>query len=110
MNENYSGSSNLTTPNIDFDYCIDNEIFFITYPHDDEGWHTDDEANWSFSIISLLNTLDDYPDNWTKEARKYKKPKSYDYAKSIMPILIGTNKHQQILDSIKIYERTFQSN
>ncbi len=93
-----------TTPimNINFDYCIKHEIFYITYPHDENGWHIKDQRNWSFSIITLVNLQEN---NWTKNASKYKKPKSYAYAKSIMYKLVGTDKYKQILESIQIYEQ-----
>jgi hypothetical protein len=90
-----------------FDDLVDKGIFYITYPHDEEGWDLSDDREWSFSIISLVNILDNHIDNWTKDAPKYTKPQSYNYAKSVFPKLLGTEKYIQILESIKIYEQKY---
>ena len=84
---------------------------FITYPHGDEGWETNDEEDWSYSIITLVNVKKGNPE-WQKEGNKpeYQKPKSYKHAEKVInsskPNLgsseIGDEKYQQILDSIKM--------
>lgn len=80
---------------------------FVTYPHGEQGWETDDKEVWSYSLISLYNVQQG---GWTKDARKYLKPESYTQAdqdiNSSAPNL-GTNKlvydgkYNQILWSIK---------
>ena len=80
---------------------------FVTYPHGDQGWETDPQEDWEFSLISLMN-VEQIP--WCKEAPKYRKPASYKNAEhsinSSAPNL-GSNKlvydgkYNQILWSIE---------
>lgn len=80
---------------------------FVTYPHGEQGWETDDKEVWSYSLISLYNVQQG---GWTKDAIKYRKPESYTRAEqdinSSSPNL-GTDKlvydgkYKQILWSIK---------
>jgi predicted GNAT family acetyltransferase len=86
---------------------IEAGAILITYPHSEQGWETDDERDWSFSLITLYNVL---KGGWTSEAKKYLKPESYRQAEqqinSSAPNL-GSNqlvydgKYNQILWSIK---------
>ena len=80
---------------------------FVTYPHSEQGWETDNEEDWAFSLISLYNVL---KGSWPKEAKKYLKPNSYKKAaqqiNSSAPNLgsdklVYDGKYNQILWSIK---------
>lgn len=80
---------------------------FITYPHDEQGWETDDNRVWSYSLISLYNV---HGGGWTKDAKNYLKPQSYKRAEqqinSSAPNLgsdqlVYDGKYNQILWSIK---------
>lgn len=86
---------------------IQKGAIFVTHPHDEQGWETDNPEPWAFSLITLYNVLHG---GWTAEAKKYLKPASYKQAErqinSSAPNL-GTNqlvydgKYNQILWSIK---------
>jgi hypothetical protein len=80
---------------------------FVTYPHGEQGWETDDQEDWSYSLISLYNVMQG---GWTKEAKKYIKPASYKKAEqqinSSAPNLgknqlVYDGKYNQILWSIE---------
>ena len=80
---------------------------FITYPHGEQGWETDDNRVWSYSLISLYNVQGG---GWTKDAKNYLKPQSYKRAEqqinSSAPNLgsdqlVYDGKYNQILWSIK---------
>jgi hypothetical protein len=80
---------------------------FITYPHGEQGWETDDNRVWSYSLISLYNVQSG---GWPKDAKNYLKPQSYKRAEqqinSSAPNLgsdqlVYDGKYNQILWSIK---------
>ena len=86
---------------------IEAGAILITYPHGEQGWETDDERDWSFSLITLYNVL---KGGWTSEAKKYLKPKSYKQAEQQINAsapnlgsdqLVYDGKYNQILWSIK---------
>lgn len=79
----------------------------ITYPHGENGWETDAEEDWSYSVITLYNVQGG---GWAAEAKKYLKSKSYSNAEkeinSSKPNLgsselIYDGKYEQILWSAK---------
>ena len=86
---------------------IQKGAIFVTHPHGEQGWETDNPEAWAFSLISLYNVLQG---GWTAEAKKYLKPASYKQAErqinSSAPNL-GTDqlvydgKYNQILWSIQ---------
>jgi hypothetical protein len=102
---------NIERRKLNIPLLIKKGALFITYPHGDEGWETNDEEDWSCSIITLVNVKKGNPE-WQKEGNKpeYQKPKSYKHAEKVInsskPNLgsseIGDEKYQQILDSIKM--------
>ncbi len=80
---------------------------FVTYPHGEQGWETDNQEDWAYSLISLYNVMQG---GWPGEAKKYLKPASYKKAEqqinSSAPNLGSDNlvydgKYNQILWSIK---------
>ena len=80
---------------------------FVTYPHDEPGWETDNQEDWAYSLITLYNVMHG---GWTSEAKKYLKPASYKKAEqqinSSAPNLgsdklVYDGKYNQILWSIK---------
>jgi len=80
---------------------------FVTYPHGEQGWETDNKEDWAYSLISLYNVIQG---GWTSEAKKYLKPASYKKAEqqvnSSAPNLgsdklVYDGKYNQILWSIK---------
>ncbi len=80
---------------------------FVTYPHGEQGWETDNQENWAYSLISLYNVMQG---GWPGEAKKYLKPASYKKAEqqinSSAPNLgsdklVYDGKYNQILWSIK---------
>jgi hypothetical protein len=80
---------------------------FVTYPHGEQGWETDNQEDWAFSLLSLYNVLQG---GWPGEAKKYLKPASYKKAEqqinSSAPNLgsdklVYDGKYNQILWSIK---------
>jgi hypothetical protein len=80
---------------------------FVTYPHGEQGWETDNQENWAYSLISLYNVMQG---GWPGEAKKYIKPASYKKAEqqinSSAPNLgsdklVYDGKYNQILWSIK---------
>ena len=89
---------------------IEKGAIFITYPHGENGWETNDKRDWSYSIITLVNVEDANP-KWQGEGNRpeYQKPKAYKQAEKIInsskPNLgsseIGDEKYQQILKSIE---------
>jgi hypothetical protein len=86
---------------------IQKGAIFVTYPHGEQGWETDAEEDWAYSLITLYNVQQG---GWTAEARKYLKPISYKRAEqqinSSAPNLgsdqlVYDGKYNQILWSIK---------
>jgi hypothetical protein len=80
---------------------------FVTYPHGEQGWETDNQEDWAYSLISLYNVMQG---GWPGEAKKYLKPASYKKAEqqvnSSAPNLgsdklVYDGKYNQILWSIK---------
>ena len=80
---------------------------FVTYPHGEQGWETDNQEDWAYSLISLYNVMQG---GWSGEAKKYLKPASYKKAEqqinSSAPNLgsdklVYDGKYNQILWSIK---------
>ena len=80
---------------------------FITYPHGEDGWETDDKEDWSYSVVTLYNVSGG---GWQAEAKRYLKQQSYDDAakeiNSSKPNLgssdlIYDGKYNQILWSAK---------
>ena len=80
---------------------------FVTYPHGEQGWETDNQEDWAYSLISLYNVMQG---GWPGEAKKYLKPTSYKKAEqqvnSSAPNLgsdklVYDGKYNQILWSIK---------
>jgi hypothetical protein len=80
---------------------------FVTYPHGEQGWETDNQEDWAYSLISLYNVM---KGGWPSEAKKYLKPASYKRAEqqvnSSAPNLgsdqlVYDGKYNQILWSIK---------
>jgi pyrimidine deaminase RibD-like protein len=80
---------------------------FVTYPHGEQGWETDNQEDWAYSLISLYNVMQG---GWSSEAKKYLKPASYKKAEqqvnSSAPNLgsdklVYDGKYNQILWSIK---------
>ena len=80
---------------------------FVTWPHGEQGWETDNQEDWAFSLLSLYNVLQG---GWQSEAKKYIKPESYKRAEqqinSSAPNLgsdklVYDGKYNQILWSIK---------
>ena len=102
---------NIKRRKLNIPLLIKKGALFITYPHGDDGWETNDEEDWSCSIITLVNVKDANPE-WQGEGSKpeYQKPKAYKHAEKVInsskPNLgsseIGDEKYQQILDSIKM--------
>ena len=80
---------------------------FVTHPHGEQGWETDNKEDWAYSLISLYNVMQG---GWPSEAKKYVKPASYKKAEqqinSSAPNLgsdqlVYDGKYNQILWSIK---------
>jgi hypothetical protein len=80
---------------------------FVTYPHGEQGWETDNQEDWAYSLISLYNVMQG---GWPGAAKKYLKPASYKKAEqqvnSSAPNLgsdklVYDGKYNQILWSIK---------
>jgi hypothetical protein len=80
---------------------------FVTYPHGEQGWETDNQEDWAYSLISLYNVMQG---GWPSESKKYLKPASYKKAEqqinSSAPNLgsdklVYDGKYNQILWSIK---------
>jgi len=80
---------------------------FVTYPHGEQGWETDNREDWAYSLLSLYNVKQG---GWPSEAKKYLKPASYKKAEqqinSSAPNLgsdrlVYDGKYNQILRSIK---------
>jgi hypothetical protein len=80
---------------------------FVTYPHGEQGWETDNQEDWAYSLLSLYNVMQG---GWPGEAKKYLKPASYKKAEqqvnSSAPNLgsdklVYDGKYNQILWSIK---------
>ncbi len=80
---------------------------FVTCPHGEQGWETDNQEDWAYSLISLYNVMQG---GWSIEAKKYLKPASYKKAEqqinSSAPNLgsdklVYDGKYNQILWSIK---------
>ena len=86
---------------------IQKGAIFVTHPHGEQGWETDNPEAWAFSLVTLLNVAQG---GWAAEAKKYLKPASYKQAErqinSSAPNL-GTDqlvydgKYNQILWSIQ---------
>jgi len=86
---------------------IQKGAIFVTWPHGEQGWETDNKEDWAYSLISFYNV---FHGGWPSEAKKYLKPISYKKAEqhinSSAPNL-GSNKlvydgkYNQILWSIK---------
>lgn len=53
---------------------IQRGAIFVTDPHGDNGWETDNPEAWAFSLITLYNVLSG---GWTAEAKQHLKPASY---------------------------------
>ena len=53
---------------------IQRGAIFVTDPHGDNGWETDNPEAWAFSLITLYNVLSG---GWTAEAKQHLKPQSY---------------------------------
>ena len=86
---------------------IQKGAIFVTHPHGEQGWETDNPEAWAFSLITLYNVQQG---GWTAEAKKYLKPASYAQAakqiNSSAPNLgsdqlVYDGKYNQILWSIK---------
>jgi len=102
---------NIKRRKLNIPLLIKKGALFITYPHGDDGWETNDEKDRSCSIITLVNVKEANP-KWQGEGNKpeYQKPKAYKHAEKVInsskPNLgsseIGDEKYQQILDSIKM--------
>jgi hypothetical protein len=111
-NENFAESSALFTFKIkrrklNVPALIKAGAIFITYPHGEQGWETNDKQVWSYSLISLYNVQSG---GWPKDAKNYLKPQSYKRAEqqinSSAPNLgsdqlVYDGKYNQILWSIK---------
>jgi len=111
QNESSEGYSNFTfqtkRKRLNVPELIKAGALFVTYPHGEQGWETDDQEDWSYSLISLFNVMHG---GWTSEAKKYLKPASYKKAEqqinSSAPNLgseklVYDGKYNQILWSIK---------
>jgi hypothetical protein len=74
---------------------------FITHPHGDNGWETE-QPTWDFSLITLQNVLEKSPP-WSVEYKKYLRPESYREAIGSQQFWagLGNDKYNQILWSIK---------
>ena len=86
---------------------IQKGAIFVTHPHGEQGWETDNPEPWAFSLVTLYNVPQG---GWTAEAKKYLKPASYAQAakqiNSSAPNLgsdqlVYDGKYNQILWSIK---------
>jgi hypothetical protein len=87
---------------------IQRGAIFVTDPHGDNGWETDNQEAWAFSLITLMNV--EQGDPWMKEAKQHLKPQSYKRAEqqinSSAPNLgsdelVYDGKYNQILWSIQ---------
>lgn len=86
---------------------IQRGAIFVTFPHGEQGWETDDNEAWSYSLITLYNVMGG---GWPAEAKKYLKPISYKHAENSINSskpnlgsdeLVYDGKYNQILWSIK---------
>ncbi len=98
---------NIQRKKLNVPLLIKRGAILITYPHGEQGWETDDQEDWSYSVITLYNVQGG---GWQAEAKQYLKPASYnDAAKEINSSkpnlgsseLIYDGKYNQILWSIK---------
>ena len=60
---------------------------FVTWPHGEQGWETDNKEDWAFSLLSLYNVLQG---GWQSEAKKYIKPASYKRAENRLILVLLT--------------------
>ena len=60
---------NIERRKLNIPLLIKKGAIFITYPHGDDGWETNDEEDWSYSIITLVNVKDANP-KWQGEGNK----------------------------------------
>ena len=106
--EGYSNTTfNVDRRKLNVPALIQKGAIFVTYPHGEQGWETDNKEDWAFSLLSLYNVLQG---GWPSEAKKYLKPESYKRAEqqinSSAPNLgsdklVYDGKYNQILWSIK---------
>lgn len=106
--EGYSNTTfNVDRRKLNVPALIQKGAIFVTYPHGEQGWETDNKEDWAFSLLSLYNVLQG---GWASEAKKYLKPESYKRAEqqinSSAPNLgsdklVYDGKYNQILWSIK---------
>jgi hypothetical protein len=106
--EGYSNTTfNVDRRKLNVPALIQKGAIFVTYPHGEQGWETDNKEDWAFSLLSLYNVLQG---GWPNEAKKYLKPESYRRAEqqinSSAPNLgsdklVYDGKYNQILWSIK---------
>ncbi len=107
MKANNSYSFHIPRRKLKIANLIQKDVIFVTYPHDESGWDTHDNKDWSYSLITLYNI---HQGGWTAEAKKYKKPLSYAHAARTINTsqpnlgdqrLVYDNKYLQILWSVK---------
>jgi len=86
---------------------IQKGAIFVTDPHGDNGWETDNQEAWAFSLVTLYNVTQG---GWAAEAKQHLKPASYKRAEqqinSSAPNLgsdqlVYDGKYNQILWSIQ---------
>ena len=105
-NEYSSETYNIQRKKLNVPALIKAGAIFITYPHGEQGWETEDEKDGSFSLISLYNI---HNGGWTTDAKQYLKPSSYNHAEKAINSsapnlgsnqLVYDGKYNQILWSI----------
>ena len=106
--EGYSNTTfNVDRRKLNVPALIQKGAIFVTYPHGEQGWETDNKEDWAFSLLSLYNVLQG---GWSSEAKNYLKPESYrrveQQINSSAPNLgsdklVYDGKYNQILWSIK---------
>jgi hypothetical protein len=73
--EGYSNTTfNVDRRKLNVPALIQKGAILVTHPHGEQGWETDNNEDWAFSLLSLYNVLQG---GWASEAKKYLKPESY---------------------------------